>query len=250
MSDVAVKNASQLRSANALARAGRPRVHDQRAGAAVRLRKRAHPFELEEAALEIERAGLGPGAPHRAEPLLGIVVARLVIALLDAEHLEFALVPSGDDVQRETALADVVGGDELLRGNDRMEQRRVDGAEHGDALGRLQQAAGPGHRLQRRAVEIGVAAVAFPAADRQHEIDAGFVGHRAEREAIRPARGPALRRLGRGARRRAVRAEHADLERVGVVHRQALFHRSGRGQQRCLPCLERAAPTPCPCRTP
>ena len=117
---------------------------------------------------------LGPGALDDVEPLLRIIVAVVVLALRDAEHLELALVPADHEVEAEAALADVVGGDELLGGDQGMKQRRVHGAEHGDALGRRQQAAGPGHGLERRAVKVGVAAVALPAADRQHEVDAGL----------------------------------------------------------------------------
>ena len=100
-----------------------------------------------------------------------------MIALLDAEHRELALVPADDDVQPEAAFADMVGGDHLLRRNDRIEQRRMHGAEHGDALGRGEQAGRPGDGLERRALVVGVAAVALPAPDREQEIDAGLVRH-------------------------------------------------------------------------
>ena len=72
-----------------------------------------------------------------------------------------------------------------------MEQRRVHGAEAGDARGGGEQAGRPGDGLQRLAVQIGVAAVALPAPDRQHEVDAGVVAHLGERKAILPARRPA-----------------------------------------------------------
>ena len=67
------------------------------------------------------------------EPLLRVIVARVVLALADAEHLELALVPADHEVDAETAFADVVDGDEFLRGDHRIEQRRVHGAEHRDA---------------------------------------------------------------------------------------------------------------------
>ena len=74
----------------------------------------------------------------------------------------------------------MIGGDHLLRRDDRMKQRCVDRAEHGDASGVLQQAAGPGDGFERRLLIAGVAAVALPAADRQHEVDAGLVRHARE----------------------------------------------------------------------
>ena len=100
-----------------------------------------------------------------------------MIALLDAEHVELVLIPANHDVETEPTLPDMVGGDEFLGRDHRMKQRRMHGAEHGDALGRRQQAAGPGHRLERRALIVGVAAVALPAPDRQHEIETGILGH-------------------------------------------------------------------------
>ena len=193
----------------------------------------AHALELEELSVEIEFVLLGPGALDDIEPFLRVIVAGVVLALLDAEHLELAFVPAGDDVEPEAPFADVVGGDELLGGDQRMEQRRMHGAEHGDPLVARQQAGRPGDGFERGAMEIGVAAVAFPAADRQHEIDAGVVRHTGEPQAIGPARRPALRHLGGGAAGRAVRAEEPDLERIGIVHGDALAHRCGTGRRDC-----------------
>jgi hypothetical protein len=42
--------------------------------------------------------------------------------------------------------ADMIGGDHLLRGNDRIEQGRMHGAEHCDVLSRDESHAGPGCR--------------------------------------------------------------------------------------------------------
>ena len=135
--------------------------------------------------VEIEAVAFRPHQLDGVDPFLRVLVARGVRALLDAEHLEFALVPADHDVEPEATLADVVGGDHLLGRDDRMKQRRMHRAEHGDALGRLQQPAGPGHGFERRLLIAGVAAVALPAADRQQEVDAGLVGHFAQAEDCR-----------------------------------------------------------------
>ena len=58
-----------------------------------------------------------------------------MLALLDAEHREFALVPPDHDVEPEATFADMVGGHHFLGGNDRVEERRMHGAEHRHALG-------------------------------------------------------------------------------------------------------------------
>ena len=205
-------------------------VHDDRPGVAIGLGIGAHALAVEKPAREIEIAVLGPGPLDDVEPLLRVVITVVVLALRDAEHLELTLVPADHEVDAEAALADVVGGDELLGGDQGMKQRRVHRAEHGDALGGGQEAAGPGHGFERRAVKVGVAAIALPAADRQHEVDAGLVRHARELQAIRPAGRPPLRHLGGRAARRAVGAEDADLQRVGVVHRRAVGQRSSTAQ--------------------
>src|SRR5262249_57225345 len=75
-------------------------------------------------------------------------------------------------------------------------------------------------------MEIGIAAITLPAAYRQDEIDAGLIGHDGEVQTIRPTRGPAFRHLGGGAARGTIGSEHANLERVRVVHAEAVAHRS------------------------
>ena len=78
------------------------------------------------------------------------------------------------------------------------------------------------HKYFGYEMRIGVAAVAFPAPDREQEIDPGFVRHTGQPQIVRPAPAPALRNLGHRPSRRAIRAEQADLELVGVVHRKTV----------------------------
>ena len=112
----------------------------------------------------------------------------------------------------------------------RMEQRRVHGAEHDQVLGLAEKPGGPGDGLERGAHVVGVAAIALPAADRQHELDAVRVAHPGEREIVLPVAGPALGHVSHAAAGGAVRAEQADLERVAAVHRHAVAHgRTGIG---------------------
>jgi hypothetical protein len=137
-----------------------------------------------------------------------------VLTLRHAEHLELVLVPTDDDVQSEAAFADVVGRHHLLGGDDGVEQRGVHGAEAGDPAGRCEQRSRPGDGLERGALVVGLAAVALPAPDRQHEVDAGRIGHAREPEIVGPGAGPAFRDLGHRAAGRAVCAEQAELEPV------------------------------------
>ena len=208
-----------------------------------RLWEGAHAVQIEIIAGEIERARLAPRAHHGIEPLLRKRVARCVFALVDAEHLELALVPADHQVEPEAPLADMVGGDEFLGGDQRIEQRRMHGAEHGDALRRGQQPGRPGHGFERGAVEIGGAAITLPARDWQHEVDAARLRHAGEREAVGPARRPALRHLRRRTAGGAIGAEQAELERIAIEHREALGQRCGAGGQGLLhsPVIARPA---------
>ena len=85
--------------------------------------------------LNVEIVRFRPRAQDRIEPFLGEVVAQVVLALRDAEHFKFALVPADHQVDAEAALADEIRGGERLRCNQGMEQRRVDRAEHGEMPG-------------------------------------------------------------------------------------------------------------------
>ena len=157
--------------------------------------------KLEKFAVEIEFILFRPGALDHVDPFLGKFVTIVMVPLRHAEHLEFALVPAGDDVQPEAALADMIGGDHFFGGDQGMEQRRVHGAEDRDPLRRRQETAGPGDGLERRAVKVARAAIAFPAADRQKKIDSRLVGDARHLQTIGPAREPAFRHQRSGARR-------------------------------------------------
>ena len=98
-------------------------------------------------------------------------------ALLDTEHVELALVPADHDIQPKAALADVIGRDHFLGCDHRIENRRVDRAEHSDALGDGEEPCRPGDRFERRSLIIGGPAISLPAADRQQKIDARLVGN-------------------------------------------------------------------------
>ena len=70
---------------------------------------------------------------------------------------------------------------------------------------------------------IGFAAIALPAPDRQHEVDAGCVGHLGELLAAVPIGRPALGKPRHRPAVRAIGAEQAELELVAVVHGNAIL---------------------------
>ena len=162
----------------------------------------------------------GPEFADQIEPFLRIGIAGFVIVgQAQAKRLVFRLVPARDDVQARAAMADLVDGGDLLGHDDRMVGGGVDGGEDGDVLRRGQQACGPGHRLQHAAVEIGLAAIADPARDRQHEVDPGRVQHLRQLQVVVPAVVPARGDLCGGHPRRAVGREGAKAKPVAREHR-------------------------------
>jgi len=78
--------------------------------------------KFEKFSVEIEFILFRPGALDHVDPFLGKFVTIVMVALRHTEHLEFALVPAGDNVQAEAALADMIGGDHFLGGDQGMEQ--------------------------------------------------------------------------------------------------------------------------------
>ena len=94
---------------------------------------------------------------ERSTLLLSLYLASWWFArAAEPEHLELALVPTDDEIEAKAAAADVVCGHDLLGGDHGVEtDRRMHGAEHGDAPGRGQQARRPGERLQGGALVIG-----------------------------------------------------------------------------------------------
>ena len=165
--------------------------------------------------MEVEILAIGPDHFDDVDPFLCVFVALLVRALLDAEHVELALIPADHDVESEPAFA---GGDHFLRRNDRIENRRVDGTEYCDALGGGEQRRRPGDRFERRALIIGGPAVTLPPADGQQKIDTGLVRHQRQFFIVRPAPRPAFGNERHGAAGGAIGAEQADLQLVAAVH--------------------------------
>ena len=98
--------------------AGRRRTsaQQQRPVAEQRLGPTGHALEMKELAVIVERCLVRPNAGDDLHPLGGVIVAPVVFAHLDPEHSELDLVPTGNHVEPETSIADMVGGDDLLGG--------------------------------------------------------------------------------------------------------------------------------------
>ena len=141
-----------------------------------------------------------------------------MIAERNAEHAELVLVPAANDIQSEAAIADMIAGGDLLGGEDRIDQSHMQGGKGDDVFGRRQQPAGPNQGFERRAVMIGLAAIAGPAAKGQHELKPRRVGHLRDLDIVFPSRLPTLRHRRAGNAAGTVGGKYADLELVAVRH--------------------------------
>src|SRR5690242_11648002 len=106
-------------------------------------------MQADELTLEVEVLDIRPGEADDVEPFLRILIAWGVLAHRRPEHVELALVPAAHDIQAEAALADMIGGGELLGRDQRMDQRCMHRAEYCQVLRRGEQAGCPGNSLQR-----------------------------------------------------------------------------------------------------
>ena len=195
---------------------------DDRRRAGDRARVALDVLQGEPLARPVEILGLAPELAHDVEPLLRIAVAGLVVVgQREPERLVFRLVPARDDVEPGAALADLVDRCDLLGDDDGVVRRRVDGGEDRDVARVGEQARRPGHGLQHRAVEVRVAAVADPARDRQHEVDARLVEHLGEADVVLERVDPALGHFGDRHAGGAVRGEGAEQEAAFGEHRVA-----------------------------
>src|SRR5204863_8802311 len=100
------------------------------------------------------------------------VIAAVMVAYYDAHHAEFDRVPARDDVQPKPPVTDVIRRHHLLGGKYRIDERDMERAERRDVFRRSQQPAGPGQRLECRALGIAFTLIAVPAADRQQKFEA------------------------------------------------------------------------------
>ena len=182
-----------------------------------------HVLQLEELAVPVEGFGAGPECLDDVEPFLRVAVACLVIVgERQSERFILRLVPAGDDVEADAAAADLVHGCQLLGDNDWMVGGGVDGGEDIDVARLGQERGRPGDRFQHVAMEIGFPAVANPAGDRQHEVDAGVVEHPGKLEIVCPRVVPAFRYLGHRHAAGAVARKGTEQEMVGREHAVAL----------------------------
>ena len=97
----------------------------------------------------------------------------------NAHHVKVVRVPTADNIDAPASLTDMIQGRAHFGGNQRMEDRHVNGRVDPDGLGDGQERRRPGHGLLRVAHIIGRAAEPAPTADREQEVETGlFSGKR------------------------------------------------------------------------
>ena len=198
------------------------------------LRVRLDALQVPPAALEVVAPGLRPERPHDVPPLLRHRVAVVVVLRqVDAHRVVLRLVPAGDDVEPRAATADLVDGRHRLRRHDGVVERGVDRRERDHALGVREDAGRERDGVEDALVEVRLAAVADPAGDREHEVDARGVAQLREPQVVVPGRLPAILDLRHGHAGRAVRRERAELQVLAVeqaLRQRGLLGRDGRSR--------------------
>ena len=124
-------------------------------------------LELVELAVPIEvPRAVRPAFFYNVVPLLSQPVACFVVTRqLESQCFVLRFVPAADDIETGPAVADLVQGSQLFRGNDGVVKSCVCRGKDRDVFGLGQQARGPGQGLQHVMLEIGSAAVTNPAGD-------------------------------------------------------------------------------------
>ena len=97
----------------------------------------------------------------------------------NTHHVKVVRVPAADNIDPPASLTDMIQGRAHFGGDQRMEDRHVNGRIDSDGLGNGQERGRPGHGLLRVTHIIGRATEPAPAADREQEVEAGlFSGKR------------------------------------------------------------------------
>ena len=206
--------------AAALRRAG---VHDRRIRRLDRLRLQIAALDAVELAVEVESLVRGPQPLDDGEPFLGAGVAVVVLEERDAEHFHFRIIPAVDDVERVTAIGNVIDDGRLLGGDDRMIERDMRGRDHAGIFGGAGDAGGPGEGLEARPLRIGGAAKAAPARHRHQRLEVHLVGELRQRHGVRPGQFQPAVEIRHHAAGIEIGLERAELElaaaerRIGVA---------------------------------
>src|SRR5258708_2491701 len=91
-----------------------PSIHHQGSPRAEWQRPPFNTLHRIEASREVKWRFAGPDARNDLPPFVALHVSIIVFVLLIAKHLELILVPTADDVQSESAAADLVYSGELF----------------------------------------------------------------------------------------------------------------------------------------
>ena len=136
-------------------------------------------------------------------------------------------------------MPDVIRCRHLFGGDDRMEERRVDGCKHRNALRARQQRGRPRQRLEAGLLIVGQPARSAPPPERQKKLEADLIGHPCQTLVVVPRAAPALGHERCIFPRIEVAPEDPELEFVGASHRQPGGHRRAMTEQHAASSLFR-----------
>ena len=189
-------------------------------------------LDVEIAAVVVELVLRRPKQLQHVQPFGCVGIALVMFHDRGAKHLQLGREPAADDVQGKTAAGDVVDRRRLLGGDDRMKGRHMRGREHRRVIRGAADTGGPGEGFKTSAVEIGDAAEAAPARNRDERLEARVVGHAGQPLDVVP--GGMEHAVDRGDRAGVVhvQAEQSELEAIVAVQSVRVTHENSRSSSR------------------
>ncbi|MNI50246.1 hypothetical protein D3C73_1048960 [compost metagenome] len=152
--------------------ARRSRANHYRAtGLVIRLRFHHGVFGLMEVAIVVDTIAL-PESRHDVHPLVSVFITLIVLHHFTAKHFHFRRKPSGDQVEAETPLGNMVNRGRHFCGNDRMNGRYVSGGEKLQFGGHCGHGGCPCECFHVTAVEVCLPTKSTPASDGHHTLPA------------------------------------------------------------------------------
>ena len=124
----------------------------------------------------VEFTFTGPEFVAEVDPVVGNVVAHIVLFLRDTEHADLTFVPPGNDVEPESAVRDMIDRRDFLGGANRVNRRDVKRCKYTDTFGDRGESRCPGEGLEIAVVEVDLPSHTLPACDRNNRLDAERIG--------------------------------------------------------------------------
>ncbi len=195
-------------------------VHDRRVGLLQRFGLAPHAMALKPGAVVVEFGFRLPDGTDEVEPFGGVDIAFIVLAPGGTKHLKFVLVPAADEVESKATAGDMVDGGALFGGRHRVYEGHMTVTEHTAVGGEGADGCRPSEGFEGAMVEVGSAAIAFPAGYEEKDFEAGAVGLLDDVDGVGPGHMPGAGGSGDG--RTVAAVEGHDIEFHAIVIEQGV----------------------------